>query len=427
MRLHPIFFITFSIIQLTFKLSAQAVDSIYKVEDLDIHTVQFANVFDGSGSTVISLKEGGTLTLHFDDLNTSLKNFNYTIEQYDRDWKPSRLEKAEYLQGYLEDKIITYQNAQATNIPFVHYQVSVPNENMRISKSGNYLLRVFLDDDNKTTIITRRFIVIEPLVTVSPLQSFPNALIYNTHHEVHFQIDYKNFKISNPNNEIRATVLQNDRWDNAKYTRAPQYIQGESIMYDYADTFAFNAGKEWRYLDLRSTRFRSERVQTLNKGEETWNYTLFADVDRSHQTYIYYPDISGKFFINTTDYNNSTLPQEIIADYVNVNFFLAKKEKIEDTEVYLFGAFSDWKIDDRFKLEFNEQKKIYTKSVLLKQGFYNYFYATTHGTDKAYDISTLEGDWYGAQNDYTVIVYFRPFGARYDRIIGYLKYKIQAQ
>ena len=406
---------------------AQAVDSVYKVADLDINTVQFLNVFDGTGSTVLRLGDGGSLTLHFDDLNTSLKNFNYTIEQYDRDWKPSRLEKAEYVQGYLEDKIINYQNAQATNIPFVHYQVAVPNENMRINKSGNYLLRVFLDDDNKTTVITRRFIVIESVVTVTPLQSIPNAAIYNTHHEVHFQIDYKNFKISNPNNEIRATVMQNDRWDNAKYTKAPQYIQGESIIYDYSDTFAFNAGKEWRYLDLRSSRFRSERVQTLNKGEDTWDYTLLADLDRSRQTYIYYPDISGKFFINTTDYSNSSAPQEVICDYVNVNFSLFKKEKIPDTEIYLFGGFTDWKIQDKFKMNYNEAKQLYTNTVQLKQGFYNYFYATTHGTEKAYDISTLEGDWYGAQNDYTVIVYYRPFGARYDRIIGYLKYKIQAQ
>ena len=38
--------------------------------------------------------------------------------------------------------------------------------------------------------------------------------------------------------------------------------------------------------------------------------------------------------------------------------------------------------------------------------------------DGSPDETTLEGDWYESTNDYTLIVYYRPFGARYDRAIG---------
>ena len=34
------------------------------------------------------------------------------------------------------------------------------------------------------------------------------------------------------------------------------------------------------------------------------------------------------------------------------------------------------------------------------------------------DYEVTEGNWYETENQYTILIYYRPFGARYDQLIG---------
>ncbi|HAH58068.1 MAG TPA: DUF5103 domain-containing protein, partial [Bacteroidales bacterium] len=53
-----------------------------------------------------------------------------------------------------------------------------------------------------------------------------------------------------------------------------------------------------------------------------------------------------------------------------------------------------------------------------KQGYYNYLYAfLPNGSTKA-DLSRLEGTHYQTRNRYTILVYYREQGTRFDRLIG---------
>ena len=422
--------------------SLPAVDTVYAK---NIRTVQFADVLNGQGDVIIELKTDETLKLHFDDLDADIKNYAYTVEQYDREWKPSRLDKIEYLETLTEDRIREYRLAQATNVQFTNYRLEIPNDVIRFSKSGNYMLHVYLDNSDKTPILSRRFVVSEPVVIITTIPASASAIYYNTHQDIHFQIDPKTFRIQNPMNDIRTTVLQNGRWDNAYIAKAPEYVIGDKILYDNIDSLIFTAGREWRYVDVRSTRYRSERVQRIIQGEESWEFLLVPDLDRSRQPYIFYPDLNGRFFIETLDYsqgaisviggnaNSTTLPaptasanvvNEAQSDYVNT-FFSFKKEEFENDDIYIFGGLTDWKLNERFKLKYDEAEHLYKTNVYLKQGFYNYEYALVPKGTKKYDLSSLEGNWYATQNDYTLIVYHRPFGARYDRVIGVIKFSSQ--
>jgi hypothetical protein len=280
---------------------------------------------------------------------------------------------------------------------------------------------VFEDDGDKTLVFTKRFIVYETVLVPIVQPAIPNALLYNTHHEFDISIEPKNFRISNPMNEIQLSVLQNRRWDVAKNNIKPLYVQGEKLIFDYQDSIVFLAGKEWRYVDLRSTRFRSERVLRIDKDDETWFYTLRNDLDRAREPYLVYPDLNGGYFVENTDFNSES-ESDSKADYVDVVFSLSYKQPIQDADVYIYGELSQWKIDERFKLEYVPQQQKYEATIQLKQGFYNYNYVTVPKDKKSYDGSVLEGDWYEAQNEYTVLVYYRPFGARFDRVIGIGKY-----
>ena len=60
---------------------------------------------------------------------------------------------------------------------------------------------------------------------------------------------------------------------------------------------------------------------------------------------------------------------------------------------------------------------MYEVTILMKQGFYNYQFVTR---DQQGNISNhdIDGSHYQTENDYTVLVYYRPFGARYTKVVG---------
>jgi hypothetical protein len=43
------------------------------------------------------------------------------------------------------------------------------------------------------------------------------------------------------------------------------------------------------------------------------------------------------------------------------------------------------------------------------------------GTDQTPTFENTEGNFWGTENEYSVFVYFRPFGARADELIGYTR------
>ena len=68
----------------------------------------------------------------------------------------------------------------------------------------------------------------------------------------------------------------------------------------------------------------------------------------------------------------------------------------------------------------NAEKGVYEKTLFLKQGYYNYSYVSTGvQDDNTFSYENTEGNHWGTENSYSVLVYYRPFGARADELIGY--------
>ncbi|MFR5942933.1 MAG: hypothetical protein ACLUIE_13980 [Parabacteroides merdae] len=58
------------------------------------------------------------------------------------------------------------------------------------------------------------------------------------------------------------------------------------------------------------------------------------------------------------------------------------------------------------------------KQYSSKQGSYNYQYLFAPDGSTVGETGPIEGNYYQTQNEYTIYVYYRPMGARYDRLIG---------
>ena len=73
-------------------------------------------------------------------------------------------------------------------------------------------------------------------------------------------------------------------------------------------------------------------------------------------------------------------------------------------------------------MEFNPEKGVYEKALYLKQGYYNYSYVTlTDRKDAPATYENTEGNYWGTENVYMILIYFRAFGGRSDELIGFTR------
>lgn len=363
---------------------------------------------------IIDINSGSQFMLSFDDMDADPVDYIYKIEHCDRDWKPSKLNEMEFMDGFNGELIENYRYSFKTTTDYTHYELLIPNEDIRWTKSGNYLLKVYEDDDDQTLAIVRRFMVVDPQVTIAPQMVPGQGGRFRTHHEIDFSVDLKKLKPRSAQQELTAVILQNARWDNAIKDIRPLFVRTNQAIFDYQNKITFPAGKEFRYADLRSLEYRGDGIAMIEEYSDGFEVVLEKEEKRFNKVYLSIDDINGNYVIETQDQQNHQLSSE----YANVLFALYSPEPYYEQEVYLFGEFTDWRVKEEFKMVYNNSINSYVGKVLLKQGFYNYNYAVVDRETKIPDMAEIEGDSYETENDYTILIYYRPFGDRYDQLIG---------
>jgi hypothetical protein len=399
------------------RFSASAQTNPAVILDPNILTVQLYLAGAPLTQPVVELNAAaGSLMLEFDHYGPDIKDYLYTFQHCNSDWKPSDLNDNEYIDGFTEDRITDFSNSFNSLTNYTHYRLGLPNRNMRWSKSGNYLLKVFDNDDDRRLVLVRRFMVVEPLWGVEAQFVRTAQVQYmNTHHEIDFTVLHRSTRVQNPINDVKAFVLQNGRWDNAigplstNFTRA-----GDQLVFDYQDKIVFPAGKEWRFFDMRSFDYRGERVRRIEEKRDYYEVTLQPDESRANTAYIFRGDLNGRYSIENTNFNQ-TLSQ---CDYARVLFSIQRNLPEDDADVYVFGELSDWQLHPEFKMIYDPEAKVYYAEPFLKQGYYNYQYVLVNRESGKMDEDGYEGNWYETGNLYTILVYFRPFGARFERLMA---------
>jgi hypothetical protein len=365
--------------------------------------------------SIIELNTDEKLVLQFDDLDADFKNYSYTIIHCDALWSPSNLVEYEFIEGFYQDLIDSYSFSRNTRVPFTHYTLEFPNANMKPLVSGNYILKVFVDGDPDNVALTRKFMVFEQRLAIeATIKQATNLYYRDTKQELDFIINTSLYPISNPYQDLKVVITQNGRWDNAIFNLKPRLVQGNQLIYDYEDGNLFPGGNEFRNFDTRSLRYRSLRVREINSTSHGWDVFLYPDRNRRFLRYTTDPDINGRYLIKTDDYNDDILE----SDYTWVYFSLPHPEPMVNGNIYILGGLTDWNFTAENRMEYNYQDSQYEQRLLLKQGYYNYQYAFLEdGKDKA-DVSLFEGSHSIAENDYTILVYYRKPGDLFESLVG---------
>jgi len=243
------------------------------------------------GYPIINLNGSDALELHFDDLDARIKNYYYTFQLCNSDWTPVNLSTFDYLKGFSQVRLNQYRLSSISQTKYIHYQAILPDRNCVPSKSGNYLLKVFLDGDTSKLAFTRRVLVYEKLadVGVAVVQPF-NPDAFRTHQKVQFQVNKGQLNLANPMQQIKAVVLQNFRWDNAKVNIPPTFIRSNMLEFSNENDLVFPAGKEFRWADLRSYHYQSERVKRADLLPGNINVYLQPDPERTGMRYFKFTD-----------------------------------------------------------------------------------------------------------------------------------------
>ncbi len=381
----------------------------------NIKTVLFNQKGFDLSDPLIRLNSRDRLILRFDDLDADYKNYYYTIIHCDASWEPSELREYEYIDGFYEDQIRDYRRSVNTRVSYTHYSLEFPGPNLRPTRSGNYILKVYLDGNRDDVAFTRRFSIFEQTVTVSGQVTQANLVRYRDRkQQVSFSINTSGYNISNPYRDLSVVIRQNGRWDNAITGLEPRMIQGDNLVYDYEDKTLFEGGNEFRHLDIRSLRYLSGNIADIQSSRRYWDAYLRPDKLRAFDRYVSEDDLNGRFQVLTQDARNAMTE----SDYAWVHFHLPMDAPLPEGHIYVMGQLTDWHFSEENKMNYNYGENAYEISLLLKQGYYNYKYAYMAENERVADVPYIEGSHSYTENDYTVYVYHRRPGDLYDRLIG---------
>lgn len=368
------------------------------------------------GLPLIELGKRNGLVLSFDDVAKDARYYRYRLQHCDRDWNPSNLSEIEYLEGINDQLIENYSFSNQTHLDYVHYEVYFPSDILRPKVSGNYLITIY-DEKTEEIVLVRKFMVVDKKVYAGAELRRPSRVSeMRTHQELEFTVNYKDFPMSNPLQDVAVTILQNGIWQRSIATIKPRNVFGDLIQFDWRGKIVFPGGMDFRSLDMRNLGYRSFGIEEITEYKDGYVVIKEVEASRANRNYFLERDQNGSFIIDNE--RNFSGHVSTTSEYVEVDFRLETDGMRNGTRVYVTGGFSNFMPDPRFELKYNSESDLYEGTVLMKQGRYDYLYATTYGDENVLNFTTLEGSSNETENFYLLLTYYRPFGARYDQLIS---------
>lgn len=390
---------------------------IEKVVKPYVHSTQLYKWGDQLGFPVWTLNSPERLQLEFDDLEANVKSYYFSFVLCDYNWQPAKLSTFDYVRGFTQTRITNYRYSSIALTRYIHYQADVPDRNSLPTRSGNYLLKVYLDGDTSKLVFTKQMVVLDPKATVAGQIVQPlSAQYFTTHQKIRLSVNLKDLNAFSAAQQVKVVILQNNRWDNAERDYPPTFVRGNMLEFNSEDHGIFPGGKEFRWLDLRGFRLQSDRVDHADYGLTSTEIYVRPDFDRNGERYLYYPDLDGMYLIMSYDNLNPSWQ----GDYATVHFTFVPPngQPYRNRNLFLGASFTDWGSSDTWEMKYNEEKGAYETSAFLKQGYYSYEYFSVDRNNPN-DKKNMEGNYWETENRYTILVYYKGFSDRNDQLIGY--------
>ncbi len=377
-------------------------------------TVRLESVSSQFAIPTVGLEQAGGLLLSFDELSEETHRYEYTLIHCNSDWTQSSLQPSDYIDGFETGIIGNYANSFNTLQRYVHYSQPIPSETMRLTKSGNYIIKVYKEGNEDEVVFTKRFYCLDRKANVAiDVMIAREPAARSTCQEVDVRVSSTDgLSFDAPTQRVKVLLRQNGRED-TKRILPLSASRGTELAYNFRNENVFEAGNVFRIFDFTSIRNRSQYVENIDyvAGENV--VRLKKEEVKARSPFVSHSDIRGEYYIrNEVDDN-----YELCSDYAWVCFYLPMPLSLEGN-YYAVGAMSDWRFSEQNKFTFDSRENLYVLRMLLKQGYYNYHILyVPHGYTQG-EFRRVEGNHSETQNRYDVFVYYRELGNDYESLIG---------
>lgn len=364
---------------------------------------------------ILELNGQNVLEISFDELSQITHNYTYTLLHLNADWTESSLYSTEYVAGFTTQDITDYDYSLNTQQLYTHYHFNFPNEDMHPKVSGNYVIKIYEDGDPDKVVAYACFSIVEPLTSLSAtLRTNTDIELAGRYQQLDIDVHTSGLNLRTPE-EIILVVRQNNRTDNQVYNPRPTYVENNRLRYLNQRALIFEGGNEYRHFDIASVYFMGTGVDRIDFDHTYYQAYLYPSVNQAHTSYLTEYDANGQFIINA----ERTDDDDWQADYMWVHFLLPQDAPWFDGNIYIGGDLFYNQMAPQNMMQYDNAHHTYYLSAYLKQGGYDFqYWFRPKNNTKATTLRT-EGSHWQTQNEYSIYVYYRPFGTRYDQLISF--------
>jgi len=380
-----------------------------------IKTLQIGVQGEKMGLPIMELNGSNVLQVQFDEMSHEAHSYTYKILHCNADWMPSDLNTNEYLSGFTSANITDYVLSVNTTFLYTHYTFNLPNDDIGFKISGNYVVVIYEDNQVDKTIAQACFSVVEPKVNITAnVRGNTDTELNGRLQQLDFDVSLSGYTVRDPASEIKIVVRQNNRTDNQVTDIKPTFISGAKLSYINNKDLIFEGCYEYHRFDISSVYAAGAGVADIRYDQPHYNAFLYDDKIQTSKSYMQELDVNGKYIINM----ERSEDDDVEADYMYVHFSLPAKQPFFDGQVYLGGEFNFNLLNDVSRMKYDTDAGKYFQILLLKQGGYNYqYWFAPKGQSKA-SAERVDGSYWQTRNEYTIYVYHRGWGERYDRLVG---------
>lgn len=400
---------------LNLSVSAQ---TIYQTQALvpNIKTIQVHLNEETFALPVLELNGLDVLNIQFDEMSHIIRSYNYKVFHCNADWTASQLNSVEYIQGFSTGIISEYTTSVATTQNYTNYKFSLPNNDITFTKSGNYIVQIYEDGNEDKPVAQVCFYVVEPHIQFkATIRGNTDTELNKRMQQLDFELNLNGYRVNDPNEELKVVVRQNNRVDNEVSNIKPTFMRGEILSYINNRALIFEGGNEYQRFDISSVYAGSSQIERIEYNRTSYDAYLYEGKIQPSRVYLSEQDVNGRFIINL---QSSYFNLDTEADYINVHFSIPRDEPFFDGQIYIGGEYNYNLLNEASRMQYDFNSGRYFKTLQLKQGGYNYqFWFLPKGQQKA-NVERVDGSFWQTRNEYTIYVYHRPWGGRYDMLVG---------
>lgn len=371
-------------------------------------TIRSVSLFSGrvGNAPIIRLHSSETITLQFDELSTETNPFRVTISHHNADWSISNLLPNLYLQGFQEDYVQSGTPGRFQNPSFVSYSYTFPNANMRVTRSGNYLMHVYRMDTGDY-LFSQPFLIYEDGGQVrTELETLFNSDVrYLRHHQLFARYLYDGVVIV-PQVDLQVYFVQNQFWSQARKADQMDFSQDGTGRFYLSREQAFVGTFDYLQLDLDRIDNYSMQVVEYRQDLRIPRVTLNRDVVNLNSS----PTLRSLRGNRGASSRND-------ARYALVRFQLEIPSRLlPASPIYVVGEFNNWGIHPLQRMQIDSETGYFTTEAIVKEGQYSYKYVSLEG-NRLNDLR-FDASFASTVQEYHTLVYQRDQTFQIDRLVA---------